>query len=242
MAKVREALAGYDASHDIAHIKRVFANAVAIAKGEEIADEEVLKIVRLAALLHDVGDAKYSDGSEDAMKEGVSKILLDLGVSKESTETIIAVIDRVSFRKELAAAAGGAAAAEPSALVVSATQVVQDADRLDAIGAVGIARCFSFGGAKGRTFYDDAILDRPTREALLAKKDLSVEEYTAHSATTVGHFYAKLLRLAGMMKVRGSVEKRLHPSSGGRTCRLAVCNRCWRAMQPCHFCMRGSSG
>lgn len=206
LAKVREALAGYDASHDIAHIKRVFANAVAIAKGEGLVDEEVLQIVRLAALLHDVGDAKYSDG-EDAMKEGVSRILLDVGVSKASTDVIIAVIDRVSFRKELAAAAGAAGCAavvEPSAVVVTATQVVQDADRLDAIGAVGIARCFSFGGAKGRAFYNDEMLDAPTRASILAKEDLTVEEYTAHSTTTVGHFYAKLLRLTGMMKVRAT--------------------------------------
>ncbi len=83
-----------------------------------------------------------------------------------------------------------------------AVQIVQDADRLDAIGAVGIARCFSYGGAKGRAFYDDAILQPACRDAVLAKADLSVEEYNAHSQTTVGHFYAKLLRLKGMMKTK----------------------------------------
>lgn len=196
---VRAELAGYDASHDIAHIMRVFSNAAAIATGESVTDVEELLVIRLAALLHDVGDSKYS-GSEEATAHMVRKILEDQGVSKAATERILEVVDRVSFRKEIAAAAASGASAPVDEVVERALKVVQDADRLDAIGAVGIARCFSYGGAKGRHFYSDDDLSPEFREGLLAKKDLTVDEYQRYSASTVGHFYAKLLRLRDMMK------------------------------------------
>jgi uncharacterized protein len=210
---VRSELAAYDASHDIAHIMRVFSNAAAIATGESVTDVEELLVIRLAALLHDVGDSKYS-GSEEATAHMVRKILEEQGVSKATTERILEVVDRVSFRKEIAAAAAASGAPAPVDEVVErALKVVQDADRLDAIGAVGIARCFSYGGAKGRHFYSDDDLSPEFREGLLAKKELTVDEYQRYSASSVGHFYAKLLRLRDMMKTgtaRAIADGRTH--------------------------------
>jgi uncharacterized protein len=189
---VRSSLAGYDASHDIAHIQRVLANANSIATADK-ATPAVLTVVRLAALLHDVGDSKYA-GSESA-EVMISKILQEQGVDEKLSEAILTVVDRVSFHKEIE----GAALPPLEADVAHALAIVQDADRLDAIGAIGIARCFCFGGARNRPLYDDKILDPAVRKDLL-ERDLSVEEYKKASENTIGHFYAKLLKLKSMMK------------------------------------------
>ena len=160
-----------DASHDYQHIERVYKNAETILQSEPQADAQ---IVRLAVLLHDVSDAKYTQ-----TKEAEERILQKLDLTDEQRQHIRDIIASVSFN-------GGN---ELQAKTIEA-KIVRDADRLDAIGAVGIARTFAYGGAKGRKLYDDA------EEA---RAQMSVEEYRTKSTASVTHFYEKLLLLKDLM-------------------------------------------
>lgn len=175
IAKCEELVMGIynemDASHDFQHIERVYQNALAIIKTEPTANE---KIVLLAVLLHDVSDSKYA-----ADKSNEKRILEELDLTEEEIRHIETVIAEVSFN-------GGNEL--PATTVES--KIVRDADRLDAIGAVGIARTFAYGGAKGRKLYDD------NEEA---RMDMSVEEYRSKSTASVTHFYEKLLLLKDLM-------------------------------------------
>ena len=180
---VKEIYDTMDASHDFQHIERVYKNAETILQSEPDADSE---IVRLAVLLHDVSDAKYTD-----TKEAEERILASLDLSEDKRNHIREVIASVSFN-------GGN---ELEAKTIEA-KIVRDADRLDAIGAVGIARTFAYGGAKGRKLYDDA------EEA---RFNMSVEEYRTKSTASVTHFYEKLLLLKDLMvteKGRQMAEER----------------------------------
>lgn len=168
---VRDIYNNMDASHDFQHIERVYKNAQAILKTEPTADEET---VLLAVLLHDVSDAKYTNS-----KENEQRILRELALSPEQTLHIKDIIESVSFN-------GGN---EVEAKTLEA-RIVRDADRLDAIGAVGIARTFAYGGAKGRKLYDDA------EEA---RFNMSVDDYRSKSTASVTHFYEKLLLLKDLM-------------------------------------------
>lgn len=168
---VKEIYDGMDASHDFQHIERVYENALAILKTEPAANE---KIVRLAVLLHDVSDSKYAKDKSDEQR-----ILNALFLSEQEIAHIQAVIAEVSFN-------GGN---ELAATSIEA-KIVRDADRLDAIGAVGIARTFAYGGAKGRKLYDDA------EEA---RGDMTLDEYRSKSTASVTHFYEKLLLLKDLM-------------------------------------------
>ena len=160
-----------DASHDYQHIERVYKNAETILQSEPQAD---VQIVRLAVLLHDVSDAKYTQ-----TKEAEERILQKLDLTEEQRQHIRDIIASVSFN-------GGN---ELQAKTIEA-KIVRDADRLDAIGAVGIARTFAYGGAKGRKLYDDA------EEA---RANMSVEQYRTKSTASVTHFYEKLLLLKDLM-------------------------------------------
>ena len=160
-----------DASHDYQHIERVYKNAETILQSEPQAD---VQIVRLAVLLHDVSDAKYTQ-----TKEAEERILQKLDLTDEQRQHIRDIIASVSFN-------GGN---ELEAKTIEA-KIVRDADRLDAIGAVGIARTFAYGGAKGRKLYDDA------EEA---RTNMSVEQYRTKSTASVTHFYEKLLLLKDLM-------------------------------------------
>lgn len=180
---VRDIYDNMDASHDFQHIERVLKNAEAILQTEPEADAET---VRLAVLLHDVSDAKYTE-----TKEAEERILASLDLTEEERNLIREVIASVSFN-------GGN---ELEAKTIEA-KIVRDADRLDAIGAVGIARTFAYGGAKGRKLYDDA------EEA---RSEMSVEEYRTKSTASVTHFYEKLLLLKDLMvteKGRQMAEER----------------------------------
>ncbi len=180
---VREIYDNMDASHDFQHIERVYKNAETILQSEPGANSE---IVRLAVLLHDVSDAKYTE-----TKEAEERILAALDLTEEERSLIREIIASVSFN-------GGN---ELEARTIEA-KIVRDADRLDAIGAVGIARTFAYGGAKGRKLYDDA------EEA---RSEMSVEEYRTKSTASVTHFYEKLLLLKDLMvteKGRQMAEER----------------------------------
>lgn len=160
-----------DASHDFQHIERVYKNAQTIAASEPSADVET---ILLAVLLHDVSDAKYTD-----TKDNENRIIKELNLRDEQAAHIRDIIESVSFN-------GGN---EVEAKTLEA-KIVRDADRLDAIGAVGIARTFAYGGAKGRQLYND-------QEE--ARFNMTAEDYRNTSTASVTHFYEKLLLLKDLM-------------------------------------------
>lgn len=176
---VKEQMKGYDGSHDWFHIERVLNMARKLAIEEWDADME---IVELGALVHDVQDRKYS-GSELSGPQAVREFFESNGLAQDKIEKILNIIKNVSFSREL----------ENSDCKLSTEEaIVQDADRLDALGAVGIGRAFTFGGKKGTAMYDPSI---PIRTGL------TKEEYQGTKKnTTVNHFYEKLFTLQDKMK------------------------------------------
>ena len=186
---VKGRMAGNDGSHDMQHIERVRALALTIAK-KELTEEHDLLAVELAALLHDVDDHKYKKakkGCPDAAAAPTAAQFLDAqedctGARRELVNKIIA---GVGFKDEL----GG------KVVVFPELACVQDADRMDAIGAIGIARTFTFGGKRDRALYDPEIPP---------ETDLTQEVYTSSTrqTPTINHFHEKLLKLKGMMKTQ----------------------------------------
>ena len=163
----------FDASHDFQHIERVRKNARIISQDE---DDVRTDLIELAVLLHDVSDIKYS-GIEGKAKENA--ILDELDLPLRDRQQIVEIIESVSF-------SGGH---EKEAKTIEA-KIVRDADRLDAIGAVGIARTFAYGGAKGRKLYD---------WSESARMSMSESEYRSKETASVTHFYEKLLLLKDLM-------------------------------------------
>ena len=175
---VKEVYKHFDASHDFQHIERVRKNAFEIAASEPDAD---LEIIELAVLLHDVSDPKYAAVEE---KQEEDRIIKQLFLPTERVIQLKTLIKSISFN-------GGNETAADSI----EAKIVRDADRLDAIGAVGIARTFAYGGAKGRKLYD--AYETP-------RDNMSVEEYRTKETASVTHFYEKLLKLAeGMLTEKG---------------------------------------
>lgn len=173
---VKETLQNAEGGHDWFHIQRVLNNAQLIVKTEP-ADNY---IVTLGALLHDIADYKFHGGDETAGPRKAEQFLRSLEVSPAITEHIVQIIKNISFK-------GGN---EAQHFRSPELDVVQDADRLDAIGAIGIARAFNYGGYKGRALYDPEI--KPALK-------MSREEYKASKAPTLNHFYEKLLLLSQRM-------------------------------------------
>lgn len=173
---VKATLQGAEGGHDWFHIERVWKNAKAIARHENVN----LFIVELAALLHDIADAKFHDGNENVGPETARNFLLQLEVEKSTILQVETIIRNISFK-------GGNFTAGFYSPELS---VVQDADRLDALGAIGIARAFNYGGFKSRELYNPDI-----------KPDLQMtkEAYKKTSAPTLNHFYEKLLLLKDRM-------------------------------------------
>ncbi len=180
-SEVEELFRGDASGHDAAHTLRVTNLARTIAR-KEGADEE---ICRLAALLHDVDDWKLVGG---AMGQSArAQALMDRHhVAKETQRRVVEIIASVSFK--------GTDSVIPRTLE---GKVVQDADRLDAIGAIGVARAFAYGGAHGREMYDPQV-----------KPNLHMDEkaYMANKGTTINHFYEKLLLLGDMMQTATGKE------------------------------------
>ena len=168
---VRRLLAGDSGGHDWWHVERVRRLALRLAR-EEQADELV---VELAALLHDVADYKLS-GSEEAGPRGVERWLSEHEVRADLIEAVVAIVAGVSYK--------GAGVGDAPLSVEG--QCVRDADRLDAMGALGIARAFAYGGESGRLIHDPGVA--PERHA-------DVESYMASTGTTINHFHEKLLLL-----------------------------------------------
>jgi len=177
IAYVKEELALAEGGHDWFHIQRVFRNTLLIAKDERV---DVL-VVSLAALLHDIADPKFHGGDEEIGPQKAASFMKSLGISPKVRSQVVEIIRRMSFKNSLEGAAG-----EESMEL----QVVRDADRLDAMGAIGIARAFSYGGFKGRALYDPEIAP---------KVGMSKDEYKKSTGPTLNHFYEKLLLLKDLM-------------------------------------------
>lgn len=173
---VRDTLAGAEAGHDWWHIYRVHNNARLISKTEQ-ADH---LIVELAALLHDISDSKFNNGDENIGPERAGDFLRSVQADESTIIHVQEIIRNMSFRSGL-----GTIAFHSKEL-----GIVQDADRLDAIGAIGIARAFTYGGFKNREIYNPGI-----SPAL----NMSKEAYKNSSAPTINHFYEKLLLLKDKM-------------------------------------------
>jgi len=201
VAFVKKEMAGQDGSHDFQHVQRVQAVALTLAKEERLTDEEIY-VVRLAALLHDVGDWKYT-GSETSGVEMAEEFLKGTSLSPERVKQIIWIIGKVSFHSEIDGDKENTTEEDKSFLKKTHKLlcVVQDADRMDAIGALGIARTFCFGGSKKRALYDQLSLD--TQEAPLPKKAKYVNP---PSTSTLYHFYEKLFHLKDMMKTEAGIR------------------------------------
>ncbi|MBI2675259.1 MAG: HD domain-containing protein [Candidatus Aenigmarchaeota archaeon] len=169
--------------HDWWHAWRVWKTAVRIAK-KEGAD---LFVVQLAALLHDIADWKFNDGDVSIVEKDVRKLLEKLCVEEHVTSHVCEIIGNVSFR----------GAGVKARMRTKEGMIVQDADRLDAIGAIGIARAFAYGGFKGKEIYNPNILPG---------KHKTFEEYKNAESTTINHFYEKLLLLKDLMNTETGKE------------------------------------
>ncbi|QKJ62110.1 HD domain-containing protein [Flavobacterium sp. M31R6] len=191
---VKEKLANAEGGHDWFHIQRVYKNALLIARGENC-DETVVK---LGALLHDIADSKFHAGDETVGPKVAREFLESEGVSESIISHVIQIIDNISFK-------GGKTEKTFSSIELD---IVQDADRLDAIGAIGIARAFNYGGFKNRTMYDPQIAPN---------LHMSKEEYKNSQAPTINHFYEKLLLLKDKMNTETGkqiAEQRHHYMQG----------------------------
>lgn len=177
IAFVQTELSGAESGHDWLHIERVYENALTIARETNCN----IQIVQLGALLHDIADAKFYHGNEEEGPIRARKFLEENQFPDADVEHLIQIIRNISFRHSF----------QKKRFNSIELQIVQDADRLDAIGAIGIARAFSYGGHKGRPFYDDNIAPQ---------HHLDTESYTNSTAPTINHFYEKLLLLKDMMQ------------------------------------------
>lgn len=173
---VQEKLQNAESGHDWFHIERVYKNAVLISKSEKCN----FFVVQLAALLHDIADSKFHDGDENIGPKTAELFLKSENVSEEIIFHVVQIIKNISFK-------GGNFKSKFNSIEL---QIVQDADRLDAIGAIGIARTFNYGGFKNRQIYNPEIIPN---------LKMTKEEYKNSTAPTINHFYEKLLLLKDKM-------------------------------------------
>lgn len=180
---VKKTLRGAEGGHDWFHIERVYKNALLLLK-EEKADAFV---VALGALLHDIADSKFHNGDETIGPQVAENFLKSQQVSSEVIDHVVQIIKNISYK-------GGNVQRKFSSKELD---VVQDADRLDALGAIGIARTFNYGGFKNRAIYNPEIAP---------KLDMTKEEYKNSTAPTINHFYEKLLLLKDKMNTTTGKE------------------------------------
>jgi uncharacterized protein len=179
---VKETLQGAEGGHDWFHIQRVFHNALLIAKDEKNID---ILVVCLGALLHDIADAKFNKGDETVGSKLAKQFLSSLNVNQKIIQHVVDIIENISFKTSLEKKKKKFSSLE--------LQVIQDADRLDAIGAIGIARAFNYGGFKNRELYNPEITPNLNMTKAIYKKS---------DAPTVNHFYEKLLLLKDKMNTK----------------------------------------
>ncbi|WP_420603323.1 HD domain-containing protein [Flagellimonas sp.] len=174
---VKKELQNAEGGHDWFHIERVFNTSKLIAEHEKVDG----LVVQLAALLHDIADPKFYNGDELVGPKMAEDFLSSQNVKPETIDHVLSIIKHMSFKNSLEAG---------EKFDSKELQVVQDADRLDAIGAIGIARAFNYGGFKNRALYNPAIPPN---------LNMTKEEYKKSQAPTINHFYEKLLLLKDKM-------------------------------------------
>jgi uncharacterized protein len=184
---VKECLKNAEGGHDWWHIYRVWKTAIQLTKTEK-AD---LFIVELAALLHDIADSKFNEGDEEIGPRKAGEFLKSINVEENVINHVVQIIANISFK-------GGK---QIKHFESPEMDVVQDADRLDAMGAIGIARTFNYGGHKNREIYNPEILP---------DLSMSKEEYKNSNAPTINHFYEKLLLLKDKMNTKTGKEMAQH--------------------------------
>jgi uncharacterized protein len=173
---VKQKLENAESGHDWFHIERVYKNALLLAKNEVCN----LEIVQLGALLHDIADSKFNNGDETIGPKVAREFLVSQNAPQEIITHVIYIVENISFK-------GGNFDPKFNSKEL---EIVQDADRLDAIGAIGIARTFNYGGFKNRPLYNPEIAPNLS---------MSKEEYKNSTAPTLNHFYEKLLLLKDKM-------------------------------------------
>ena len=191
---VKKELLNAEGGHDWFHIERVYKNAILISKTENVDSF----IVSLGALLHDIADSKFYNGDETVGPKRAKYFLISENAPEDVIAHVIKIIENISFK-------GGN---KNQNFFSDELAVVQDADRLDAIGAIGIARCFNYGGFKNRKLYDPDI--KPNLK-------MTPEEYKKSTAPTINHFYEKLLLLKDKMNTatgKQIAENRHHYMEG----------------------------
>lgn len=180
---VKEQLAGAEAGHDWFHIERVWKTSLLILKKEQARED----VVNYAALLHDIADSKFHRGDEEIGPQTAAIFLRSIAIDESTIEHVVQIIRNMSFKASL-----GEVSFHSKEL-----EIVQDADRLDAIGAIGIARAFHFGGFKNREIYNPAISPQPGQDKTTYKNSTS---------PTINHFYEKLLLLKERMNTQTARE------------------------------------
>lgn len=180
---VKQALEGNESGHDWWHILRVWNTSKTIAAAEQVD----LFVVELGALLHDVADSKFHNGDETVGPKKARAFMESQNLPESIINQVVLIIENISFK-------GGNFTTNYSSKELD---VVQDADRLDAIGAIGIARTFNYGGYKNNEIHN------PNRKPKLNK---TKEEYKKGSDTTINHFYEKLLLLKNRMNTKTGLK------------------------------------
>jgi uncharacterized protein len=183
---VKSKFLGEGSGHDWWHMYRVWTLAKKIAEKEDVN----MEIVELGALLHDIADYKFHDGNESLGGEVTREWLESLGAKEDLINEVVHIVDNISFK--------GSTFSKMESLE---GKVVRDADRLDALGAIGIARCFTVGGSMGNEIYNPEIKPR---------LNLSKEEFKKHNGTQINHFYEKLLLLKDAMNTKTGKELAIH--------------------------------
>lgn len=173
---VKSELQGAESGHDWFHIERVYNNTLMLLNSEK-ANKEVCI---LGALLHDIADSKFHGGDETVGPKKAYEFMTSIGIDEEVKKHVVLIIENISFK-------GGNFQKNYHSKEL---EIVQDADRLDAIGAIGIARTFNYGGFKNNSMHD------PDQ---LPKLNMTKDEYKNHKGTTINHFYEKLLLLKDLM-------------------------------------------
>lgn len=179
LAYIKKTFEGAEGGHDYWHTYRVWHNAKKIAQNESCD----ISVVELAALLHDVADSKFNQGDERIGPETARSFLIAQNMDKTSIDHIVAIIENVSWK-------GGKSKRTHQSLELD---IVQDADRLEAIGAIGIARTFNYGGHIGSEIFNP---DNPPN------LNMTKEEYKTNKSHTINHFYEKLLLLKDKMNTK----------------------------------------
>jgi uncharacterized protein len=176
---VKNKLEGEGSGHDWQHVERTWKNAILIGKSEDVD----MFVVELAALLHDIADWKFCDGDETVGPKIAKDFLCKLNVDQKTADHVAQIIKDISYKGQ----------ETKTAMQTKEGKVVQDADRLDAIGAIGVARVFAYGGHKNREIYNPAVKPQVYK---------TTEEYKNNKAPSINHFYEKLLLLKDRMNTK----------------------------------------